>query len=247
MSVKWVQELCDRIIADNLHRIPWAADSRVNTINEEMIKAMKKAGCSIIRFGIESGSQKILDFLNKGIKIEQSRRALGMCYQHGIIPQSYLMIGTPTENKEDIEMTCRFIRDNHPAYINISRTTPVPGSGLHDYIMKNQLSNVKGFAEFDYFHNEYPIKLEHLTKQDLDRSYQKMMNIWLRSLVTRPSLVFLFFKLLYRFPGYRMFFIKDIVKGFKIGTTGGFLRRIFSPIKKQAYPAPVQPVTAGDK
>ncbi len=230
MSGKWVLELCDRIIASNLHRIPWAADSRVNTINEAMIKAMKKAGCGIIRFGIESGSQKILDFLNKGIKLEQSRRVLGLCYKNNIIPQSYLMIGTPTETRQDVEMTRRFIRDNHPAYINISRTTPVPGSGLYEYIMKNQLSNVKTFSDYDYFHNEYPIKLEHLTKQDLDLYYRKMMNTWLRSLVTRPSLIFVFLKLLYRFPGYRLFLVRDTFKGFKIGTTGGFLRRLFSPL-----------------
>ncbi len=228
MSGKWVLELCDRIIDSNLQRIPWVADSRVNTINQEMIKAMRKAGCISIRFGIESGSQKILDFLNKGIKIEQSRRVLDQCYQNNIIPQSYLMIGTPTENREDIEMTCRFIRDNHPAYINISRTTPVPGSGLHKYVMDNQLSNVKNFIEFDYYHNEYPIKLEHLTRQDLDLSYKKMMNIWLKSLISRPSLIIEFFRLLHRFPGYRLFLIKDVAKGFRIGTTGGFLLRLFS-------------------
>lgn len=231
VSKKWVLELCDKIVANNLQGIPWIADSRVNTIDLEIIKAMKRAGCLGIRFGIESGSQRILDFLNKGITVEQSKNALRLCYENNIIPQAYIMIGTPTETKEDLEMTCQLIRGSHLAFVNISRATPVPGSNMYDYVLERGMSNVSGFSDFDYYHNKYPIRLENLTREDLEISYKKMMNIWLRALITHPCFVTEFFKLLNRFPSYRLFFIRYLLKGLRIGTTGKFLTQIFAPRK----------------
>jgi radical SAM superfamily enzyme YgiQ (UPF0313 family) len=226
-SKKWVLELCDKIVANKLQGIPWIADSRVNTIDEQTIRAMRSAGCISIRFGIESGSQRILNFLNKGIKVAQSKNALRLCYENNIIPQAYIMTGIPTETKEDLEMTCGLIRDAHPAFVNISKATPVPGSNMYDYVLERGMSNISEFLDFDYYHNEYPIALENLTREDLKASYTKMMNVWLRSFITHPSFVVQFLKLLRRFPGYRLFFIRYIMRGLRTGTTGKFLAPIF--------------------
>ena len=77
------------------------------------------------------------------------------------------MIGTPTETREDLEMTCQLIKNTNPAYLNISRTTPVPGSNMYNYAKEREMLNIKSFADYDYYHNEYPIELEHLTRADL--------------------------------------------------------------------------------
>ncbi|GAF93749.1 unnamed protein product, partial [marine sediment metagenome] len=144
----------------------------------------------------------------------------------------YIMIGTPTETKEDLEMTYQLIRDSHPAFVNISRTTPVPGSNMYDYVLKRGISNINDFWEFDYYHNEYPIRLENLTREDLKIYYKKVMNIWLKSFITYPSFAIEFLKLVRCFPSYGLFFIKYIVKGLRTGTTGKFFAPIFALQKR---------------
>jgi radical SAM superfamily enzyme YgiQ (UPF0313 family) len=235
MSKKWVLELCQKIISSNLHRTPWICDTRVNAIDREILDAMKMAGCFSICFGVESGSQRILDFLNKGIKVEESRNGLKLCYARNIIPKAYIMMGTPTETGSDLEMTCQLIRDAHPAYLNISRTTPVPGSRIYDYVRERGMLNINRFADYDYYHNEYPIKLEHLTRDDLAVYYRRLMNIWLRSLLAHPSFIIQFFRLLCRFPGYRGHLVKYVFRGLQAGTTGRFFDILLHPSKRGSH------------
>jgi radical SAM superfamily enzyme YgiQ (UPF0313 family) len=228
-SKEWMLEFCDQIIANNLQGIPWVADSRVNTIDTEIIKAMKRAGCFTIHFGVESGSQKVLDFLNKRITVEESKRVHKLCYKNNIIPQAYLMVGTPTETKEDIEMTCQFVREARPAYVNVSKTTPVPGSNMYDYVSERGMLNISNFSDFDYYHNKYPIKLENMTAEDLENYSRKIMKIWATSFLKRPfSFLFQFLGLLYRFPHYRLFIMKYAMRGLRVGTTGQFLALIMA-------------------
>jgi len=108
----------------------WACRSRTDIINLEILKMMKKAGCRQISFGIESGSQKILNVLNKRNTVENNKRAITLCSEAGIMCCGTFMIGNPTETEEDIRMTQEFIKENKLTASGISLTTPFPATAL---------------------------------------------------------------------------------------------------------------------
>lgn len=174
----WVKEFCNEILKDGL-KISWGCQSRVNSeiLNKDMLRLMKKSGLTGMSLGVESGSQKILDFLQKGIKVEDTHRAFKLCRKMGIYTHAYIIFGTPTETKKDLANTVRLIKKIKPDSIGISRLTPTPGSQLYDYVMKNNTINVNNLEDFDYYVNSFPIKLKDINKEDLDLYEKKAYDV----------------------------------------------------------------------
>lgn len=110
----------------------WGANSRVDTIDQQMLSQMKQAGCVDLTFGVESGSQKILDLLGKGITVDQIEKAFRWVKEAGIKAGMFLIIGVPGETQEDIETTKRMITKLEPSYIDVSYLTPIPGTEIHE-------------------------------------------------------------------------------------------------------------------
>jgi len=105
---KRTMEICDEIIERNLG-LTWFCESRVDSVDEELFRKMKQAGCKIIAFGLESGSQKMLDIMKKKISVPQSINAIQLCNKVGIKTKSFFMYGLPGELPEDIESTWRLL------------------------------------------------------------------------------------------------------------------------------------------
>lgn len=126
-----VKEICKGIIGRGL-RIEWKCEGRVNMVDEETLGWMKKAGCSMIAYGVESGNQKGLDYLNKGIKVEQIKRAFELTRKAGIKPMAYFVLGIPIETFEDELRTIEFAKEIRPAYAQFSVLSPIPGTRLYD-------------------------------------------------------------------------------------------------------------------
>jgi radical SAM superfamily enzyme YgiQ (UPF0313 family) len=97
-----------------------------------MVERMKQAGCTNLMFGVESGSQKILDFLGKGITVEQIRKAFQWVNEVGIYGGMYLIVGIPGETQQDIDMTKRLIGELRPKSIDVCFLTPIPGTEIYD-------------------------------------------------------------------------------------------------------------------
>jgi radical SAM superfamily enzyme YgiQ (UPF0313 family) len=222
ISKGWIKEFCNQIRLNKLEKTPWVCQARVDTINEEIINDMKNAGCIMIAFGAESGSQRILNLLNKGITTEQTEYATRLCSKKGIICSLYFMIGSPTETREDLEKTCEFIRRTRPDFISISRTTPMLGSSLYDYALQKGMLNINDFSQYDYYSNMYPMSLEHLKKDDLQYYYDKMMRIWMYSMIR--SFPIKFFKIVLYHQGSRFFLIRYGLKKVKSGKIGKFFK-----------------------
>jgi anaerobic magnesium-protoporphyrin IX monomethyl ester cyclase len=126
----WVKEVCGLILKRGI-RLPWKCNSRVNTVTRELLKTMKQAGCTGLALGVESGSQEILDrALRKGIKLDQVRNTFKICKEEGIDTKAFLMLGSPFETSETLRSTVQLVREIKPDLIDISRTTPLPGSDL---------------------------------------------------------------------------------------------------------------------
>ena len=118
--------------------LTWAGNARVDEVDLEILKLAKEVGCTQVTFGFESGSQKVLDLLNKGTTIEQNKRAIALCRKAGIIPQGTFILGTPGETAEDLEATKRFIIENKMgATSGKSIATPYPGTKLWELCKQN--------------------------------------------------------------------------------------------------------------
>ncbi len=124
-----VKELCWEII-ENKWKIRWVCNSRVNTIDSEMAELMKKAGCWLISFGVESGSERILQEINKNISKEDVMKAVKISRQAGIKSYMYYVLGFPGETKETIKETVDFALKVDSDYARFFFAVPFPGSEL---------------------------------------------------------------------------------------------------------------------
>jgi radical SAM superfamily enzyme YgiQ (UPF0313 family) len=106
----FVMEFCEEIVRRGI-KTRWSAYSRVNTIDEEMMAAMKMAGCNWLGFGLESGSQKILDAMGKGVTIEQAKETWLLARKYFPIVMGTLIFGYPGEDNQTTSDTLRFLGD----------------------------------------------------------------------------------------------------------------------------------------
>ncbi|MBF0555805.1 MAG: radical SAM protein, partial [Nitrospirae bacterium] len=133
-----VLKLCSMLI-ENKTGITWACLTRADLIDDEIAVSMKKAGCIKVDIGIESGNKRMQQLINKGIKLEDVRKSSDILKKHGIFWTGFFMMGFPTETKEEILETLKFMKEVNPnwAYLNIF--TPYPGSKFYDMVEGDKL------------------------------------------------------------------------------------------------------------
>lgn len=140
-------EICDEIISRRLN-IVWDIRARVDTIDEELIKRLKKANCVRIHYGVEAGTDKILKVLNKGITLKQVEDAFRLTKKYGILTLAYFMIGSPQETRDDILKTISFAKKLNPDYVHITLTTPFPATNLYKMALENKVYETDYWREF---------------------------------------------------------------------------------------------------
>ena len=123
--------LMDLIRASGLHPL-WNCQSRVNLVDEDRLVAMKRAGCEFMQFGVEHGSERVLQLLDKGTSMKHAHRALGLVRKVGMNLGIYLITGIPGEQWEDVEATAELIRITRPHDVQISPLALYPGTRLFD-------------------------------------------------------------------------------------------------------------------
>jgi radical SAM superfamily enzyme YgiQ (UPF0313 family) len=124
-----VRQICCGMI-DSKINISWICNARVGILDQDTIRLMKIAGCHLIKFGVESGVQEILDRVKKGISISQTRQAFLWAKAEGVDTHAHIMLGMPGESKETIEETIKFIGEISPTTASYGICTPYPGSLL---------------------------------------------------------------------------------------------------------------------
>ncbi len=122
--------ICDEIVKRGIEH-PWTAFARVDTVSKDLLTAMKKAGCSMLCFGIESGNQEILDTIKKKITLEKCRQAVDLCNETGIAPMASYILGLPGETAETIRTTMDFARSLTPHY-GYHILAPFPGTEVRE-------------------------------------------------------------------------------------------------------------------
>lgn len=129
----FMADLCNSIIQENLH-IKWTCESRVDTVDESLLNLMKKAGCWQISYGVESGSQRLLDIICKGVTKEQVVETFTITKKTGITIRGFFMLGLPTETYEESLETIQFARELDPLWAQFTITIPYPGTPLFEQL-----------------------------------------------------------------------------------------------------------------
>ncbi len=137
ISENRVLEICEKISALNL-KLSWSCLSRIDTLNQKMIEAMTKSGCKRIYFGIESGSQRMLDLYSKNYDIKKAHQIIDLCKKYNIETVGFFMTGLPDETDEDFDQTLHFIKDSSLSLVGLGQITLYPGTDLFEQY-KNQL------------------------------------------------------------------------------------------------------------
>ncbi|MDL1902174.1 radical SAM protein [Anaerolineae bacterium CFX9] len=131
---RWIEEFADELDRRKL-RIPFKSLNRVDLLlRGKTIPALARAGAKIVWVGAESGSQKILDAMEKGTRVEQIYEATRQLHAHGVRVAFFLQFGYPGETREDIELTLRMVRDLMPDDIGISVSYPLPGTKFYNAV-----------------------------------------------------------------------------------------------------------------
>ena len=159
--------ICQQIIARGL-KIIWFAISRVNFITEEIVYWMRKAGCIQISFGVESGSPKIRNILNKKTTNEQIKNAFRITLHYGILPRAYIIFGSPGETRETIQESIDLINEIKPLVIIFHVLVLLPGTALYrDFRNRFNISDdlwLKPIEDIMYFETD-----EHLSRENVEQ------------------------------------------------------------------------------
>ena len=148
INTKRVTEFCEALKRENII-ITWSCYARVSLVEKNLLKTMKEAGCYRIGFGIESGSQKILDLMNKKETVEQAERAIKVVRKSGMICGTTFMCGYIGETKETMRETVSFCK-KHLISTSFFFTTPYPGTQLYSIVEDKVLrkyTNLDNFME----------------------------------------------------------------------------------------------------
>jgi len=126
---KRVHEICRGIIERGLD-VTWICSARIGSLDLETMKLMKQAGCHMLRLGVESGNQRVLDTVKKGITLEQTVQCFEWIHRAGLDSHAHCMLGIPGETAESIEDNIRFVKRIDPTIVTFGICTPYPGTPL---------------------------------------------------------------------------------------------------------------------
>lgn len=181
----WAQEFCRRMIEGKI-KISWSCERRVDTVDLDILKFMKKAGCYSIFYGIESFDQDCLDAVNKGIKVEQAENVIRLTKQAGIEARANFILGLPNETPEKVRTMIKKIIKLNPDYVKFNVLTPYPGTPLYDEVKSGRWGILK--EDYDrstgYFATFLPFGYKNF--QELE----KMRQYAFRKFHLRPRFIF---------------------------------------------------------
>jgi radical SAM superfamily enzyme YgiQ (UPF0313 family) len=181
------KEICRLIIKAGL-KFPWSTISgiRVDKVDKELLSLMRKAGCYRVVFGLESGDERILKNINKGITLAQAAFAVKTAKEAGLEVLGYLMIGLPGETEESMRKTIDFALTLDLDIAKMAITVPLPSTPLYNEWLKEGFIKEAAWSKFNL--NTIPVELyDHptLAWDKIEREYKRFY----RAFYLRPSYI----------------------------------------------------------
>ena len=129
LNRRFVQGLCEAILESGLS-FRWCCQTRVSDVDDELVALMKRAGCTLIHFGVESGSERLLLETRKQISLEQAEEAIAVTNRHGVRSAVFMNLGFPGETPDDVTATREFAVKLKPSFASFHLVIPFPGTPL---------------------------------------------------------------------------------------------------------------------
>jgi len=187
----WVNRFSELVQKEKL-KIKFKIQSRVDLLlQEDNIKALADSGCETVWVGAESGSQKILDAMDKGTTVEQIREASRLLKKQNIKVAFFLQFGYPGETRADIQQTIDMVMDLMPDDIGVSVSYPLPGTKFYDRV-KNDLSSKANWTDSDelalMFKNNFPSSFYKELQRYLHKRFRSRQGLMaLKKLILNPA------------------------------------------------------------
>jgi radical SAM superfamily enzyme YgiQ (UPF0313 family) len=147
LSQQWTHDFADAVETLGA-RIPFKMQSRCDLMTRDTVDDLRRAGCAEVWMGVESGSQDILDAMDKGTRLWQVFEARENLRRHGIRACFFLQFGYPGETWKEIEKTIALVRDTQPDDIGVSVSYPLPGTAFHQMV-SSQLGAKENWGDSD--------------------------------------------------------------------------------------------------
>jgi radical SAM superfamily enzyme YgiQ (UPF0313 family) len=171
-----VLDICDRLVQEHLSHVPWIMINgiRANLADEEVLGAMKRAGCIRTAFGVESGNQAILDtVVDKHLTLDQVRAAFRAAQNVGMETIGFFIIGLPGETEETMEDTIRFACELDPVVANFSIATPFPGTQMYETVKAQGRILADTWDDFVFFEGKARFEMPDLPAELVERKWKE--------------------------------------------------------------------------
>ncbi len=186
LNPQWTMSVCDAIISSGL-KVRFVVNSRPDQVNLELLKKLKQAGCWMIGYGLESGSDRMLKLMGKNIRLDDNRNAVKWAKEAGLAVTGHFVLGFPGETKESATETIRFSLDQPIDFAQFYCAVPFPGSKLYELAKANNWIINADWSKFEQ--NFCVITTPELTAAELGKirmeayrkfyySFKKMLNFW---------------------------------------------------------------------
>jgi len=177
-----------RLLIANKIDMTWSCTARVNTVKPDTLALMKEAGCWEISFGLESGSDWLLDEMKKSQRVETAVQAVNWTHDAGIRVKGLLMLGYPGETQKTIDETKEFVKSIPLTTMNLSKFTPYPGSPIYRKLYGASIIE----EDWDRLNGmNFVYQAEGFTEEELDREYKEIITAFYK----RPQILIYYTKM----------------------------------------------------
>lgn len=169
---KRLYEICDGL---REFGVSWDCDSRVDSINPEILDYMAKSGCKKIAFGVESGSPRILELVKKRITLEKIEQAFSWAHKADMITSAFLMICShPDETLEELDLSYKLMLRIKPDYVLVYVAVPYPGTELFEIMQERGYIFTEDWDQFDIVRTEPKWRTKNFTSEELVSQQKRM-------------------------------------------------------------------------
>ncbi len=212
-----VYEFCEKIKPLNL---VWAAQTRVNLIDEPLVAAMRDSGCTQLTFGVESGSQRLLNLMQKGCRVEETKRAFALCKKYKMRTLANMMFNLPTEEEEDVRLSLELLKEIRPDELGAGLTVAYPGTEIYEQFFPDKfnkedyylLAEARGFGTGRFKLCNHNLDLQRvLADTRMDLAIVPLFPLFIRILFSSE-----YWRMLRR-SSHKMAYLKAILKDLPVG------------------------------
>lgn len=171
---KEIRAFCESLKEMKLD-LTWSCFSRVDSVDEEILKLMKETGCHQVMYGVESGSEEILKSIGKKADLEKAITAINATQKAGLDVRAAFMIGNPGETEETMQQTLDFAIKLNPELAIFNITTPFPGTEMFEWADKNGYLLTYNWEDYDLAHAvmELPTVSQKTVQEYYHKAYRK--------------------------------------------------------------------------